>query len=72
MTYNESALKQQKIIKEKYPELADFYQPELGNFEFTAENFKKHIDSIMKWLLEFDEYFIMQQIECFYLTDFKE
>jgi hypothetical protein len=70
MGYTESALKQQEIIKESYPELGKFYQSELGNFEFTGEDFKKHIDGIMKWLLEFEDYFVMQQSGFYYLTNF--
>jgi hypothetical protein len=70
--YTELAINIMKLIQDSYPELAGFYNPQMGNFNFTKEEFKENIESILGWLKEQDDYLVMYQEGEYWLTDFKD
>lgn len=61
-----------RTVIENYPKLAKFYVPQLGNFEFTEEEFNSHESEINRFLAEFSEFKIVPENDYLYLTDFFE
>lgn len=45
--YTELAKSTMKLIRDSYPELTNFYNPQMGNFNFTKEEFKENIELIL-------------------------
>lgn len=69
--YTELAIKYMNLIRDSYPKLAKFRNDHMGNFNFTKEEFKENIDSILEFIKEQDEYFVLYEEGEYWITDFK-
>lgn len=69
MSYTQSALEQQQVIRESFPSLIDNYQSYMGNFELSPEEFISKIEAISQWMVRFPDFRIVIEEGDFYLTD---
>lgn len=70
MGFTELAIKQQKLLNDKYPTLIPFYQEKLGNFKFTKEELLENLEVVMLFMENDITYKLIYQLGYFYLTDF--
>lgn len=69
MSFTPEALQQQQKIKVFFPSLVDNYQPYMGNFCFTPDEFITKIRVISEWMKEFTDFRIVIEEGEFFLTD---
>jgi hypothetical protein len=60
---------EQMVIQLHFPTLWKNYNSMMGNFEFTAPQFRQKIRPITKWMQTFDGYRIVIEEGYFYLTN---
>jgi hypothetical protein len=78
MSYTAQAQIEQKVVEFHFPTLKEFYNPDLGNFQFTKRELEINIVAITRWLDTFNEYSIICQKhkenegQDFFLTDWYE
>ena len=70
--YTDLGIQTLTLVKQTYPELIDFYNPQMGNFNFTKEEFRDNIELILDWLKEEEDYFILYQEDYYWLTNFMD
>jgi hypothetical protein len=76
MSFTPQAEIEQKAITFNFPKLEKFYNPMLGNFQFSKYEMKVHIVDIVQWMEYFPEYMIIHQVhedhngQNYFLTDF--
>lgn len=70
--YTELAKEKIEFINKHYPQLKQFYQDMMGNFEFSKQEMKDNLESILSFIEDKEGYFLMFQNGYFYLTDFHD
>ena len=61
MSYTAQAEIEQKAIEFNFPRLNKFYNPMMGNFQFSKRELAVNMGDITKWMELFPEYIIMRQ-----------
>jgi hypothetical protein len=70
--YTDLAIERMETFSKFYPTLYKFYQPMMGNFCLTEKQLNSNMKDVLKFLKDYEDYFLLHQDDYFYITDFLE